>query len=520
MNSTKKRLCINGAVNWAGSLAQMAAVFVVSPILVRGLGDERYGVWALVESVLAYLTLFDLGIGAAVVRYIAKFEGQDQTEELNKTFSASLVLFALAGLGVLAVAALILWPLWPWVPVPSRFRHEAWWQLAILSFNLAVGLPLGVFTAVLDGLQRYVPKALVRIVTLIVRSVALVLVVQQGGGLLQVALAVTVVGLIEHAVLGLLTVIYLPTLRFAPRQVDRATMQSIFKYSFNAFVAMIAGRISFQTDSIVIGSFLPLAQITFFALPARLCEHAKSTLRSITTVLTPYISQLEGGRDFAAIRRVYIDATRYVLWLIMPVQFGFWFLGASFFELWIGPEYAKKCQPILIVLAAPLALTLSQSIAGRILFGIGELKFFSRLLLAEAAANLVLSILLVEQYGTLGVAIGTAIPSFAMNILLIVHVCRILELSIFGYLKRSMLAPSIAAAPAIGIWLLLVNYVSPVGWYSFAFVGAAGVLSQLVTAGLYEIGYLRMFVWMLGRGSSANAITIDSAPTPGLGADV
>ncbi len=491
MNSTKKRLCINGAVNWAGSLAQIVAVFVVSPILVHGLGDERYGVWALVESVLAYLTLFDLGIGAAVVRYIAKFEGQDQTDELNKTFSASLVLFAMAGLGVLAVAALILWPLWQWVPVPSRFRHEAWWQLAILSFNLAVGLPLGVFTAVLDGLQRYVPKALVRIVTLIVRSVALVIVVQQGGGLLQVALAVTVVGLIEHAVMGLLTVIYLPTLRFAPRQVDRTTMQSIFGYSCNAFLAMIAGRMSFQTDSIVIGSFLPLAQITFFALPARLCEHAKSTLRSITTVLTPYISQLEGGGEFDKIRRIYIDASRYVLWLILPVQVGFWLLGGYFFALWIGPEHAKHCHPVLIVLATPLALALSQSIAGRVLYGIGELKFFSRLVLLEATANLLLSIILIRPFGIIGVAVGTALPTILMNIALIVHVCGKLKLPLRTYLRQSLLAPWMAAIPSGICWAVLIAYMPIYNWFDFFFVGVLGAVCFLTPAFIYENGFKR-----------------------------
>ena len=376
---------------------------------------------------------------------------------------------------MLAVAALILWPLWPWVPVPSRFRHEAWWQLAILSFNLAVGLPLGVFTAVLDGLQRYVPKALVRIVTLIVRSVALVLVVQQGGGLLQIALVVTIVGLIEHAVLGLLTFVYLPTLRFVPRQVDRATMRSIFGYSCNAFLAMIASRISFQTDSIVIGSFLPLAQITFFALPARLCEYAKSTLRSITTVLTPYISQLEGGGEFDKIRRIYIGASRYMLWLILPVQVGFWLLGASFFELWMGPEYARKCQPILIVLAAPLALTLSQSIAARILYGTGEIKWFSRLAGCEALANLVLSLFLVSRFGILGVAIGTAVPSLLNSAFVIWLTCNYLGLRVTEYLKSAFLVPCLASLLLIGLWTTAIIISPPSSWVALIVTGVIGV---------------------------------------------
>jgi O-antigen/teichoic acid export membrane protein len=265
---------------------------------------------------------------------------------------------------------------------------------------------------------------------------------------------------------------------------------------------MIAGRISFQTDSMVIGSFLPLAQITFFALPARLCEHAKSTLRSITTVLTPYISQLEGGGEFGKIRQIYIDATRYVLWLVLPVQVGFWLLGGYFFTLWIGPEHAKHCQPVLMMLATPLALALSQSIAGRILYGIGELKFFSRLVLLEATANLLLSIALVHSFGILGVAVGTALPNLLMNIALILHVCDKLKLPLGAYMRQSLLAPWMAAIPCGILWAVIIAYAPIHNWFHFFFVGAAGILVFAIVALLYEFGLSRFRSFLISSFTS------------------
>ena len=70
----KKNIALNALFNALGFLTAVAIAFVMSPILVHRLGDRQYGTWALVDSVLAYLSLFDLGIGAAVVRYVAKFE--------------------------------------------------------------------------------------------------------------------------------------------------------------------------------------------------------------------------------------------------------------------------------------------------------------------------------------------------------------------------------------------------------------------------------------------------------------
>ena len=49
--------------NTAYFAASVAVVFFVSPILVHGLGDSRYGAWLLVNSVLAYMALAELGVG-------------------------------------------------------------------------------------------------------------------------------------------------------------------------------------------------------------------------------------------------------------------------------------------------------------------------------------------------------------------------------------------------------------------------------------------------------------------------
>src|SRR5208337_2235344 len=93
-----------------------AVVFFVSPVLVHGLGDQRYGVWALVESVLVYLTLFDFGLTASVVRYVARFEAIADPDSRNRVFSTSLALFGMIGVVIFAVAAVL------GVAAPHLFR--------------------------------------------------------------------------------------------------------------------------------------------------------------------------------------------------------------------------------------------------------------------------------------------------------------------------------------------------------------------------------------------------------------
>src|SRR3989442_11829527 len=96
---TNRQIVANAVANWIGFAVQLVVAFFMSPILVHGLGTSRYGIWSLVESVLAYLMLFDLGVAAAVVRYVARFEATQDHDSLNRVFSTSLGIFAGAGAG-------------------------------------------------------------------------------------------------------------------------------------------------------------------------------------------------------------------------------------------------------------------------------------------------------------------------------------------------------------------------------------------------------------------------------------
>src|SRR5947209_18160540 len=95
--AAKPRILVNAAVSWLGFAVQLVIAFFLAPILVHGLGDERNGIWSLVESILAYLMLFDLGVASSVVRYVARFETTRDWDKLNRIFSTSILIFGAAG---------------------------------------------------------------------------------------------------------------------------------------------------------------------------------------------------------------------------------------------------------------------------------------------------------------------------------------------------------------------------------------------------------------------------------------
>jgi O-antigen/teichoic acid export membrane protein len=510
----RHRLLTSALANWVGFAAQLAAAFFISPILVHGLGDHRYGIWSLVESVLAYLTLFDLGVAASVVRYVARFEATRDQEKLNRVFSTSICIFTAAGAGVLGVALLLAFPAFGLLHVPADLSREGRWMLVLLGANLGVGLPMNVFACVLDGLGRYPAKSAVRTAGLVVRSVLFLVVVRAGGGLVPLAGAITAYCLMEHLAMALAARHYLPGLRFSLSLVDRATFRTIRGYSVHALLAMLAGRISFQTDAIVIGACLAPQYITFFMVAGRLVEYAKDSLRVATTVLTPAVSALEARGDDAGIRGVLIGSTRYVLWLILPVQLGLMLLGRPFLALWMGPGYATVCYPTLAILSVPLALALSQSVSVRILYGIGRLRWFARVALTEALVNLLLSLVLVRWYGIEGVALGTTLPNLVVNGAIALYVCRALGVRPARYLRRSFLAPCAVAALLGAGWAAAAHWVDPEHWASLAATAAAGLAGYFALATLVEFGPRAVLRYLRAPGPLRRELRPVRVPLP------
>jgi O-antigen/teichoic acid export membrane protein len=191
-----------------------------------------------------------------------------------------------------------------------------------------------------------------------------------------------------------------------------------------------------------------------------------------------------------------LTSTRYVVWLILPVQLGLWLFGGSFIGLWVEPRYVATSYPTLAILAAPLAFAMAQSVSVRFLYGLGRLKWYARFMLAEAGLNLLLSLVLVRYFGIEGVALGTAIPNVLANLAVLLMICRILNIGIADYLRQVFVRPLLGTALlALGWWLALDG--TPLTtWTGLILTGALGLAGYGVVAVLLEFGPRGSVAWL------------------------
>lgn len=475
-----RRLATGAAANIAAFLASLAVSFVLAPVVLRALGDARYGAWSYTESFVAYLMLFDLGVAAALVRFVPRSVARHDYAELNRVYSAAVIVF-----GVGAVLAVVIGTVFDHFFLDrclaaAAHREEFRWIFRLLVLNFAVSLPLSVYPAVLDGLGRFSLKSAIRAATLLLRVPLTLVAIRQERPLVALGVVITLCSVLEHLAIMAAVMRLLPRLRFRPRRVERATFRSMAAYSGNAFFAMLAGRLSFHSDAFVIAPTLGAAAITLFSLPAKLVEMSKAVLRSGTTTLTPAFSRLEAQDDLVGLRTLFLTCTRTAWYTALPVQSGLLCLGRPFLRLWLGGDYAERCAPVLYVLASTASLTIAQSVASRVLYGTGRLRGFARATLAEGLTNLALSLVLVFPMGVVGVALGTSVPHAAFCLFVIATVCRYLQVGIGSYVTE-MVRPAVAVVVPTGLWLTLAG--QGIGsWVEFFAAGAAGCVAYAAVA--------------------------------------
>jgi O-antigen/teichoic acid export membrane protein len=242
-------------------------------------------------------------------------------------------------------------------------------------------------------------------------------------------------------------------------------MRRIATYSGTTFMIILAGRLRFRTDAVIIGTFVSSAAITYFAIGSRLVDYASEVVSSLAQIFVPMSSQSHATGDTDGLRQILLVGNRACAFIIFPIATVLIILGKSVIEAWVGARYVATSYPVLLVLLIPSTLMLAQSASGRTLWGMAKHRTWAYVVLVEGAANLLLSIVLVRRYGILGDALGTAIPlTCSMIFFLPLHLCRLLGISLRTYLHRAFLLPAMLCAPLVMAllwvqhWFIAHNY--------------------------------------------------------------
>ncbi|MGA8311123.1 MAG: polysaccharide biosynthesis C-terminal domain-containing protein, partial [Terriglobales bacterium] len=239
-----------------------------------------------------------------------------------------------------------------------------------------------------------------------------------------------------------------PRLKIVFSRPDRTTLHRLWNYSSYVFLINLAVQVVYYTDNLVVGAFLSPAAVALYAIGGIVIGYARQIVGSMTTTFAPLASTFDAEGKYDDMQRLLIHGTRAALIVSLPIEVALFFRGQTFMRLWMGEQYAHSSATVMKILLLSVVFSSANATSGGIVYGMEKLKRVAFWAVAEAVANLTLSIILVRQIGIYGVAWGTTIPSVIIELLLWPRlVCRLVAIPVRTYLWQACFRTALAVIP-------------------------------------------------------------------------
>jgi len=485
--TTPRTLLVNAGSNVSVMVVKLCLAFIMTPVLVHNIGRYDFGLWEMLGSVVGYMGMLDLGLRPTLSRFAAHHKAKGSRRDLELTFSTG-VLF-LGAIGILLCGVLIAWGLLlpeTLAETPGRETTRYAALLLIIGIEVAVTFPGAVAESYLEGFQTYYVKNNITIVNSIVSAAVVYCVITPTNGLVVLALGNGIGHIVKIAMFfWLLQRPAFGGVRFWPGDFSWPVLRELFVFGSKSFVQGISTRTEYAADSLVIGAFLGPAVVPLYTIPANLVGYLRIFGYNITHAFMPLFSELNAREDHNRALRTYLAASRLAVGLIVPAGVGMCLLGGPFIRLWMGADFGRDADLILVLLVLFTLVPALNPLSSRYLTAIGEHGIFARLAPVSASMNLALSAVLVIPLGIAGVALGSVVPAVTLVGVYLKRCCLHLGTTAGKYMREAV-APCIVPTMVMAVTVLAIRTRIGLGSYPRL------ALALLVGGAVYLLAFWRL----------------------------
>jgi O-antigen/teichoic acid export membrane protein len=393
----------------------------------------------------ALATVFDgmqSSYSTGVAKIVAELRGSGRRREVLAALATATAFSLALGAAVLAVSVAI--ALLGDGLSPAGLLQA--FQVGMIALGAAtlVRLVGSTYAAAMLGYQRYDLFNTARLVAAIWLGVATVAAVEAGAGLEGAALALASSLLVEAIMFARLMRRMDSSLPLRPHLGDAASRRRIASFSSYVLLADAAISIS-RLQPVVIAAVRNAAAAAPFSAAVKLQTALQSAVYPFVDLLIPMVSDLQSrGRAEEVARRLLLG-TRAALQVALPLAAGIALFSEDIVSLWLGPDAPAVTGEIIVILMTVQVATLTATPAVKVLVGLGQVRITAVMLGIEGASNLVLTILLVSEYGVLGAALSLLITGFLFSPVMVRLACRATRISSVCLVRQS-LWPAVASS--------------------------------------------------------------------------
>ncbi len=469
--------------------------FVVTPILVSGLGTSLYGVWEMLSRLIGYMSAADARPTEALRLLVATRQGLDDPAGHRRAVGSALVVWLIFLPLVVVIGTVLVWVAPLITKVAVDLHLAVYLTAALLVVAFLVSALASVPESVLRGMNLGYKRMGLQAALSGVGGVLMVVAVRRGFGLAGLGASQVVLGAVTGACFWLLARRYVSW--FGVARPQRQEVRALLGISGWIAGGELVAKVSLASDVVILGAVVSSSVVTSYVLTGYAARLALGLHFIIVGSAMPGLGGLLGERQFgraAGLRRELLAIT----W-VFTTAFGATILlwNRSFLSLWVGQQlYAGGWVNLLIVV-----LTLQTALLRSDAFLLdAALQPRARVIISAIAGVLAVGggVALAPYFGMIGVCLallaGRAVQSLGYPILA--------RASLSGSRRvpwQPLVRPTLASILLLGAAALAGERVLASSWLTC--VAAVGV----------SVGLLLPITLVVGLGSSDRARVVARA---------
>lgn len=409
----QNQLKIGAILSYVNILAGLIVGLGYTPIMIRLLGQSEFGLYSLIGSLVAYLSVLDMGLGNTIVRYVSRNRavGDKKSEsELNGLF---LTIYSVIGLITLSVGSIL------YFNVDNMFGatlstdqiERAKIMMILLIFNIAISFPLSVFASLMQAYERFIFLRIFNIISVLLKPIIALPFLFIGYGAVALVVTATIIN-----IACLLTNVYYCfkylDIHFTRGHFEKAFLYEISGYAFFIFLNAIMDKIYYGTGQFILGMVSGTIQVAIYAIAMQFLNMYMQFSNAISGVLLPKVTMMvANGVTKIELTNLMIKIGRLQYIVIGYILVMFFLVGKEFIYLWAGEDYLSAYIMILILMLS-LFTPLIQNAGIAILQAMNLNCYRMTVYVICAIINIFTSIILAKMYDGLGCAISTSVAIF------------------------------------------------------------------------------------------------------------
>lgn len=390
--------------------------FAYVPLLLYYIGQSEYGLYQLIGSFIAYFSVMDFGLSAAVVRFYSKYKALE-----DKVKMENILAFALRAYGVITVLLFAIGCVCYYY-LPQMFAQSMTIEeiasarklFALLLFNIAITLSTMVFKATINAYEKFLFFKGTETVQLVLQPILIICILQAWPSAFAVAAVQTFINicLIVAQIYYCFGKLHI-TIRY--HYWDNELFNRFKKLALSIFVVMIFDQIFFKTNQVILGVISGTEEVAVYSIASLIYMNYMALSLAISGVYLPHVTEMVAKHEpVQKLSALFIRIGRLQYFLLALVASGFIIFGRQFITIWAGPDF-QEAYAITLLIIIPFTIDLIQNLANSILQAQNQYNFRAKVFVVMGIFNLILAIPLGYKYGGTGCAFATGLAMFLSN---------------------------------------------------------------------------------------------------------